>query len=251
MQRYPTLVRDLVRHNRFLFANIKDDLEAALMLWMVQRRVVEKYDESKRANVSNDKGREKLFLSYVYFCLRRAQQTIMQGWKGDAMYYKTEPEHEQEEHPALLTVAVTPDQIPSIMLDDFQAKLDAEYPGYSQLLRLLRMGYTLQEISRASGLKGGTLLAVVTKVFPTIQRGERVSRSQTYKRLLTLGEFSATTYQRKAQRIRVPPVLCVCVQCGADFTVDGVVYKYRMKVKRDGKLCCSRSCGAKLRKVKY
>lgn len=252
MERYPRLVHNFVYSNKSIYDLSKDDLVASLLLWLVDKRTVEKYDESKRKQThGGDTGKEKLFLNFMYFCLRRAQQTIMARWKSDALWWKSEHIAEQDIHPALYAMAAAPtDTAGKASLDAFAKKLKTTAPGFSRMFELLRMGYSITELSQASGLDRGVLDNIVRAVFPAIMNNRwRWGTSNAYRTLMALGDFTPDLKARSNAHVQEPPVQLNCVVCGKEFQVEASVHRYRLKASKDGKLSCSHKCGAARKKA--
>lgn len=262
MEAYPNLVHRFVYRNFFIKDEVKPDLESSLLLWLVDKLTIERYDETKRGGqLRDDKSRERLFLNFVYMCLTRAQQTIMGRWKTDALWYKSDAfEHGDDDdtfaddwvsHKAdALAVSPEPVMRGSLTLDAFQAKLDANYPGYSRVFQLLRMGYSIVEIAKASNIERGTLDNVVNHVFKAIHLDGRTCDSQAYRTLLALGDFKPELQNKRLDKRQQPLITVKCNNCGKEFSMLGSVYKGRISSSTNGgKLCCSVTCSRTLRRA--
>ena len=276
MERYPTLVHDFVWRNSMVFPSIKDDLVSSLYLHLAQKQTIEKYDPALRNFDTTEDGKERLYLHYVYTCLRRAQQTIMTKWKRDAMYHASEPQkrdlgpnrvshshknfgedwtddyavysadlHQRSPEPNMNTI---------IALDRLQELIDAKYPGYSRLLRLLRMGYTMGEIQKATGIDYTSLKFIVDQIFPSILKGAKLKTKgrAAYITLQALGEFTPIAKMIKGHRTlkshAYSPKLTVqnfCAHCGGEFWLSTSGYRFRKKGSKTGELCCSTACANK------
>lgn len=83
IERFPNGVASHVSFYSKLPYHMHEELVANLHLFMVHRKIVEKFDPAKRNGCSI-----RLFLDWIRFCLKRKSQTITNKWKTDALAHK-------------------------------------------------------------------------------------------------------------------------------------------------------------------
>jgi hypothetical protein len=176
--RYPNFIADSVNRNWHIPPHAKEDLISELSLHFIQRNTPGRFNPAKLGGRCS----EKLYLNYLWKCIRNKQQTINKKRMVDALGSADSMQEARVE--ARLVAGMDPE------IAKLRKKIAANHPALLRIFDLRMQGATFSELHRATGISHQNLYTLFNLTIPKIHFGLRIVRTVVYRRLEELGEFN-------------------------------------------------------------